>query len=135
MSIWAFRRKRDPYGTIINYKARLCAHGGNQVWGENYWETYAPVVHCLSIRTMLAISIIHKLQSRSVDFTLAFPQADLDKLVYMPTRDYCVFLGHKMIVIIYVDDCLTFTPSGSSTAERLIESLQKGHENVKFTDQ
>ena len=39
MSIWSFKRKRLPFGMILKYKARLCAHGGMQQWGVNYWET------------------------------------------------------------------------------------------------
>jgi len=44
MSIWSFKRKRYPDGTLNKHKARLCAHGGMQMWGQNYWETYSPVV-------------------------------------------------------------------------------------------
>ncbi len=33
---------------------RLCAHGGMQTWGQNYWETYAPVVNWASIQILLA---------------------------------------------------------------------------------
>ena len=33
MAIWSFKRKRFPDGTIMKYKARLCAHGGMQQWG------------------------------------------------------------------------------------------------------
>ena len=51
-SIWSFKRKRHPDGTLNKHKARLCAHGGMQVWGENYWETYAPVVNWLSVRLL-----------------------------------------------------------------------------------
>lgn len=51
------------------------------------------------------------------------------------TRDSCVFLGHKMIVIIYVDDFLIFTPKGSKAPDRLITSLQRGHEKFEFVDQ
>ena len=29
-SIWAFKRKRHPDGTLNKHKARLCAHGGMQ---------------------------------------------------------------------------------------------------------
>jgi histone deacetylase 1/2 len=65
------------------HKARLCAHGGQQTWGENYWETYAPVVNWITIRTLLALCQIHGLESRSIDFVLAFPQAELDVEVYM----------------------------------------------------
>ena len=44
MSVWSFKRKCLPDGTICKYKARLCAHGGQQQWGVEYLETYAPVV-------------------------------------------------------------------------------------------
>ena len=39
-SIWSFKRKRFPSGLLQKHKARLCAHGGIQQWGVNYWETY-----------------------------------------------------------------------------------------------
>jgi len=83
LSIWSFKRKRFPDGRLMKHKARLCAHGGQQQWGVNYWETYAPVVNWISVRALLAIASIHKLPSRSIDFVLAFPQADLDVDVFM----------------------------------------------------
>jgi len=43
-SIWSFKRKRLPDGTYLKHKARLCAHGGMQIEGEHYWDTYSPVV-------------------------------------------------------------------------------------------
>ena len=33
MSIWSFKRKRYPDGTLNKHKARICAHGGMQTWG------------------------------------------------------------------------------------------------------
>ena len=39
MAIWYFKRKRYPDGTLNKHKAILCAHGGQQQWGINYWET------------------------------------------------------------------------------------------------
>ena len=54
-----------------------------QTWGEHYWETYAPVVTWLSVRTLLILSVLHDLEAGSIDFTLAFPQADLDVDVFM----------------------------------------------------
>ena len=35
-SIWSFKRKRFPDGTLNKHKSRLCAHGGMQKWGVNY---------------------------------------------------------------------------------------------------
>jgi hypothetical protein len=83
LSIWSFKRKRYPDGRVLKHKARLCAHGGMQQWGVNYWETYAPVVNWMSVRTLMALSIIHSLETRSIDFVLAFPQADLESDIYM----------------------------------------------------
>eukprot|EP00956_Cyclotella_meneghiniana_P017289 scaffold27981_cov37-Cyclotella_meneghiniana.AAC.20 len=49
-----------------------------QTWGENYWETYSSVVNMPTVRLILAIAHIYKLDSKSIDFVLAFPQAELD---------------------------------------------------------
>ena len=51
--------------------------------GENYWEAYAPVANFISVRTLMIFSILHDLETRSIDFTLAFPQADLDMDLFM----------------------------------------------------
>ena len=83
LSIWSFKRKRSPSGELLKHKARLCAHGGMQKWGESYWETYSPTVNWLSVRALLAISLINNLSTSTVDFTLAFPQVDLDIDVFM----------------------------------------------------
>jgi len=56
----------------------VCAHGGMQQWDDNYWETYSPVVSMLSVRILLSIAKIYKLDSKAIYFVLAFPQADLD---------------------------------------------------------
>ena len=49
-----------------------------QQWGVNYWETYAPVVNCISVRSVLAVAIIHEYPSRSIDFVPDIPQDDID---------------------------------------------------------
>jgi hypothetical protein len=83
MSIWSFKCKHYSGGSLNKHKARLCAHGGMQTWGQNYWETYAPVVNWASVCLILAITKIHGLSSESIDFVLAFPQADLENPLYM----------------------------------------------------
>ncbi len=83
MSIWSFKRKRYPDGTLNRHKARLCAHGGMQTWGQNYWETYAPVVNWASVCLIFAIAKIHGLSSKSINFVPVIPQADLELPVYM----------------------------------------------------
>ena len=51
--IWTFKRKRHPDGTLDKYKARLCVHGGQEQHGIHFWDTFAPVVFCMSVRTLL----------------------------------------------------------------------------------
>jgi hypothetical protein len=82
-TIWSFKHKRRPDGTVSKHKARLCAHGGMQIKGDTFWETYAPVVNWMSVRLMLTFAEIHKLHTRSINFTLAFPQADVKVDIYM----------------------------------------------------
>ena len=73
LAIWSFKRKRFPSGVINKYKARLCAHGGMQQWGINYWETYAPVVNWISVRFVLIVAQLTGLETKALDFVLAFP--------------------------------------------------------------
>ena len=84
MAIWSFRRKSDNImGKVTKYKARIYAHGGMQEKGVNYWETYSPVVEWMKVRIMLTLASIENLHTKSIDFVLAYPQADLDVDIYM----------------------------------------------------
>ncbi len=61
----------------------LCAHGGMQQWGVSYWEMYSLVVNMLMVRLLLVLCNIHGLESKSIDFVLAFPQANLNADIWM----------------------------------------------------
>ncbi|MFN9983449.1 MAG: reverse transcriptase domain-containing protein, partial [bacterium] len=67
----------------MKHKARLCADGGMQIEGEHFWETYSPVVQMTTVRLLLTFSLLLSLNSRSVDFTLAFTQAPIDVETYI----------------------------------------------------
>ena len=54
-----------------------------QQWGTNYWETYSPVVNMVTVRLILLLARIYKLDSKAIDFVLAFPQAELDVDIWM----------------------------------------------------
>ena len=75
LSVWAFKIMRLPEGIVTKHKARLNAHGRIQRWGIDYWKIYAPVVNWISVRLLMGLSIIHKLDIKSIDFVLTFPQA------------------------------------------------------------
>jgi hypothetical protein len=83
MAIWSFKQKQFPKGTLNKHNAQLCAYGGQQTWGQDFWNTYAPVVTWASICLLLIVAKIHGLQSKSINFVLAFLHADLDVPVYM----------------------------------------------------
>jgi hypothetical protein len=86
-AIWSFKRKRAPDGTYLKHKARLCAHGGMQQYGEHYWDTYSPVVQMMTVRLLLVLALILDLHTRSIDFTLAYTQApiDVETFIEIPT--------------------------------------------------
>jgi hypothetical protein len=181
-SIWSYRQKRLPNGVFLKYKARLCVNGKEQAFGHDYWETYAPVAAWSTIRLLLYLSTILDLHTKQVDYTSAFPQADLDVPVYMRVpqgwyvkpdgrlaqhkdpkfqdkdhylklkknlygckqaarnwfkklsegllkegfvqtkTDSCLFMRHDCLIIVYVDDCLFFSPN-KSTINSVIASL------------
>jgi hypothetical protein len=183
-SIWSYRRKRLPNGILSKYKSRLCVDGKEQQFGRDYWETYAPVAAWSSIRLLLYLSTVLNLHTRQVDYTSAFPQADLDVPVYMKVpqgwyvgpegkllqhkdprhndtshylrlkknlygckqaarnwfkllaeglnregftqskTDSCLFLRSDCIIVVYVDDCLFFSPS-VTVIDKVILSLSK----------
>jgi hypothetical protein len=65
---------QHPDGTLVKHKARLCAHGGMQQWGTNYWQKYSPVVKKVTVCLILLLARI---------FVLAFPQAELEVDIWM----------------------------------------------------
>ncbi len=68
---------------ITKYKSRLNLHGGKQVHGMNYFDTYATVVTWFAIRIITIIAILFTLAFRQVDFIQAYPQAPIETDMYM----------------------------------------------------
>ena len=63
----------------------MCAHGGMQKWGESYYETYSPVANWLIIRFLITMAMALDLETKSIDFTMAYPQVVLKTDVFMET--------------------------------------------------
>ncbi len=82
-AIWSLKCKQCPDGTLAKHKARLCAHDGMQTLDKNYWETYSPVVNMVTLRLILLLARIYKLDSKAIDFVLAFPKAELEVNIWM----------------------------------------------------
>lgn len=78
-STWAFRCKRFPDGFIRKLKARFCVRGDRQIEGQDFFETFAPVVNWTTVRLLLILSVVLGLATKQVDYTAAFIHAPIDK--------------------------------------------------------
>ena len=87
MGIWSMKRKTNPLGMIVKYKACWCAHDGQTIKGVHYKNTYAPVVTWTTIQFLLTLALINNWHTRQVDFVLAYPQAKVSHDVYMLPRE------------------------------------------------
>ena len=81
--VWTLRRKRDPAGEILKWKARLCAGGHHQVFGDTYWTTFAPVVSWTTVRCVFIMALLMGWHMRSIDFVIAYTQADIKTDIFM----------------------------------------------------
>jgi len=54
-----------------------------QCGGVDYWETYIRVVNWISMRLLLILTVLHKLETKSINFVLAIPQAESKRDVFM----------------------------------------------------
>ena len=68
-TVWAFKRKRYPDGTVKKLKARLCVRGFQQIEGVDYDDTYSPVVAWSTARLLLILSTLQNLKTKQIDFT------------------------------------------------------------------
>lgn len=82
---WVFKIKRNAAGEIDKYKAQLVARGFTQVYGVDYYETYAPVARLASLRLILAVAAHQDRDIDIFDFHSAFlnGQLDADEEIYM----------------------------------------------------
>ena len=77
------KRKRNPVGDVIKWKARLCAGGHRSLEFVDYWDTYSPVVSWSTVRLVIIIALLNNWYMESIDFVLAYPQAPLRTDIYM----------------------------------------------------
>ena len=83
-TVWQMRRKRDiKTRAIKKYKARLNVDGSRMRRGVDYDETYSPVATWRTIRLLMTLSALHGWHTRQLDYVLAFPQAPMERELYM----------------------------------------------------
>ena len=81
---WVYKIKTKSDGTIERYKARLVTKGYAQEYGIDYEETFASVARITSIRSLLAIAVVHQWPLSQMNVKNAFLNIDIiKKSIYM----------------------------------------------------
>lgn len=85
---WVFNVKQESDGTE-RFKARLVAKGFTQELGQNYLETFSPVIALDSIRYLLSLSAINGWNICQMDAKNAFLNGKLKYEIYFQPPDGC----------------------------------------------
>ena len=82
-------RKRDASGQISSYKARFVGKGYSQVYGIDYYETFAPSVKMSSQRLVLSHAAREDWELHQIDVKGAYLNARLNEMIYIqPPHGY-----------------------------------------------
>jgi hypothetical protein len=83
-AVWSMKRKRRiAKREVYKWKARSNIDGSKQVHGVHYDQTYSPVVVWQTTRFFLIQSLLNNWKTKQLDFVPAFPQAPVERELYM----------------------------------------------------
>ena len=83
-AVWSMKRKRRVMSQqVYKWKSRLNIGGHKMIEGRDYDQTYSPTASWPSIRLLLSLSLIHGWETRSLDYVQAYPQAPVERPMYM----------------------------------------------------
>jgi hypothetical protein len=92
---WVFKKKLRPDCTIDKYKARLVANGYTQEKGEDFFDTYSPILRLTTIHVLLSLAVSHGLFIHQMDVKTTFVNGDLEEEIYMTQPHRFVIKGQE----------------------------------------
>nr|ADB85425.1 putative retrotransposon protein [Phyllostachys edulis] len=81
---WVHKIKNKSDGSVERYKVRLVARGFQQTYGRDYDETFAPVAHMTTVRTLIAVAVVRTWTISHMDVKNAFLPGDLHEVYMQP---------------------------------------------------
>ena len=90
---WVHKVKYE-HGVPVKFKSRLTVKGCGQRQGIDFNETFSPVARYTTLRIIFALGVTENFEYHQVDFSNAFPNADLEEEVYMKApKEVCEYLN------------------------------------------
>nr|GEV52512.1 retrotransposon protein putative Ty1-copia subclass [Tanacetum cinerariifolium] len=126
---WIFKKKMKADGTIDKYKVRLVIKGFRQRKRLDLFDTYLTVTRITSIRMVLAIAALRKIEVHQKDIKVTFLNGDLENVKYMNQPEGFMTLGLESKVC---RKTRLLNPSGNMLSFK-VSQLQTMYE-VPFTD-
>jgi hypothetical protein len=126
-STWVFKLKWLPAGSASKFKARYCVRGGMQQEGVDYFETYAPVVKCSTIRMLLTLVLREGWSTHQVAYTNAFAEPELKKEVYVEPPKYFAPVNGTDLVLHLINSLYGLKQASKTFFEKLRDGIvQRG---------
>jgi hypothetical protein len=76
---WIFKWKIKADGILNKYEAKIVVKCFKQQEEMNYFDTCSPISRINSIRILIAITIINKVEIHQIDAKITFLNSDLDE--------------------------------------------------------
>ncbi|KAJ6917859.1 Retrovirus-related Pol polyprotein from transposon RE1 [Populus alba x Populus x berolinensis] len=117
---WVYRTKFNADGSINKHKARLVVKGYAQMFGVDFFETFAPVARLDTIRMLFALAAQNDWTIHQMDVKSAFLNGYLEEEIFVELPEGFIVQGEEekvyllkkkindelLVVSLYVDDLL-----------------------------
>ena len=92
---WVFRTKLNADGSVNKHKARLVVKGYAQIFGVDYFDTFAPVARLGTIRLLLALAAQLGWKVYQMDVKSTFLNGFLQEEIYVEQPEGFVAKGKE----------------------------------------